>query len=432
VTAHARLLEAGDEIRTTSLVVAGEDGVPCLVVDRLHFKRAPRAAVLSDPVDGWLHEIAWKPAAAPPPAELAGRWLVAGDGPTGAALSAVLAARGAQLVHAIDGDLRGVIYLGGLEVAPTEALTAERLAGAGDACAGALRLVQELEERGATSRLFIVTRGAQAVTGAPDRLTLAAAPLLGFARVVRREQPGLTCTSVDLDPAAAPDDVRGLLAELTGREDEVAWRGGDRFVPRLRRLAPAPRPALEIPPGEQGFVVEPAERTGPNGIRVRPATPRPPGPGEVLIRVRATGVNFKDVLSSLGRFELPLGIECAGTVAAVGAGGRRSAPRRRGHRHRARERRPSRDRPARPRRARARATFRSRRRPACPSPSSPRATASRTWPGCRRASACSSTRSPAASGWRRCSSRARPAPRSSPWPARRSGRSAPRSASSTC
>ncbi|HXV00164.1 MAG TPA: NADPH:quinone oxidoreductase family protein [Caulobacteraceae bacterium] len=55
------------------------------------------------------------------------------------------------------------------------------------------------------------------------------------------------------------------------------------------------------------------------------ATPRP-GPGEVLVRVRAAAVNFPDLLMTRGEYqhkpELPFtpGLELAGEVAAVGGG----------------------------------------------------------------------------------------------------------------
>ncbi|MET0734889.1 MAG: NADPH:quinone oxidoreductase family protein, partial [Microbacterium sp.] len=51
-----------------------------------------------------------------------------------------------------------------------------------------------------------------------------------------------------------------------------------------------------------------------------------PGPGEVLIRVGAVAANFPDVLLARGQYqvrpELPFvpGIECSGTVAAIGVG----------------------------------------------------------------------------------------------------------------
>src|SRR5262249_37420658 len=55
----------------------------------------------------------------------------------------------------------------------------------------------------------------------------------------------------------------------------------------------------------------------------RPLTRRAPGPGEIEIRVAAAGLNFRDVLNALGVYaggDVPLGNECAGTVAAIGEG----------------------------------------------------------------------------------------------------------------
>ncbi|HEX5866615.1 MAG TPA: alcohol dehydrogenase catalytic domain-containing protein, partial [Beijerinckiaceae bacterium] len=51
-----------------------------------------------------------------------------------------------------------------------------------------------------------------------------------------------------------------------------------------------------------------------------------PGEGELLVRVRAAGVNRPDILQRLGHYPPPpgapdiLGLEIAGEVAAVGAG----------------------------------------------------------------------------------------------------------------
>ncbi len=72
--------------------------------------------------------------------------------------------------------------------------------------------------------------------------------------------------------------------------------------------------------------VEIAAPGGPEALR--PVTrPVPvPGPGEVLIRVMAAGVNRPDVLQRMGRYDPPPGasdlpgLEVAGTVAAVGEG----------------------------------------------------------------------------------------------------------------
>ena len=70
-------------------------------------------------------------------------------------------------------------------------------------------------------------------------------------------------------------------------------------------------------------------------LRLRIFAPRPPGPGEVLIEVRASGVNFRDVLKTLALYpgldddaEIALGDECAGTVLAISSRCHRPATRR--------------------------------------------------------------------------------------------------------
>jgi NADPH2:quinone reductase len=68
------------------------------------------------------------------------------------------------------------------------------------------------------------------------------------------------------------------------------------------------------------------ELTGPSALRVDDIAEPAPGAGEVLIDVRAAGVNFPDVLLSYGKYQfkpdppfIPGG-EAAGVVRAVGAG----------------------------------------------------------------------------------------------------------------
>jgi NADPH2:quinone reductase len=71
---------------------------------------------------------------------------------------------------------------------------------------------------------------------------------------------------------------------------------------------------------------------GPSGLRVDDLPDPQPGEGEVLIDVRAAGVNFPDVLLSYGKYQFrphpPFspGGEAAGVVAAVGAGVTSVAP----------------------------------------------------------------------------------------------------------
>jgi NADPH:quinone reductase len=78
--------------------------------------------------------------------------------------------------------------------------------------------------------------------------------------------------------------------------------------------------------GTRGSVVRAVQVTrldGPSAVEVRDVPEPEPGPDQVLMDVRAAGVNFPDVLQSKGQYqlrpELPftLGSEVAGTVRAV-------------------------------------------------------------------------------------------------------------------
>jgi len=336
-----------------------ESGRTCVLVQGLRLRRARREAlerVAPRRCLEWIHELAWLPEPASPAAsDGAGvrEWVVLADaGGTGARLAARLREQGHRCLlvtpgapyAALDGDrlqvdpLRpedfqrlvahagrssggpwGVVHLWGLEAASPDDPTLETLAASQAlACGGALHLVQALIRSEQRPRLWIVTRGAQAVGGEAVPLRVAQAPLWGLGRSLALEHPELGTRRVDLDPGDA-DDVEGLVRELTGGdEDQVALRGGVRHVARLRGArspeTSGPTGAVELRISSRGVL---------DNLRLEPVDRRPPGPAEVEIRVRTSGLNFRDVLNALGMYPGdpgPLGSECAGTVTAVGPG----------------------------------------------------------------------------------------------------------------
>jgi amino acid adenylation domain-containing protein len=172
-------------------------------------------------------------------------WLVLADRTgIGAALAECLVARGGRCVTLQSNDqddlptvlrstpCRGVIHLWGLDAA-AEPGTTSLLPEQSMACGSAVSLVQMLAALPEPGRLWLVTRGATPLSGAP--VAIAQTPLWGLGRVIALEHPDLRCTRIDLDPAAP--DIAALATEILGqdREDQVAFRTGVRHVARLVR-----------------------------------------------------------------------------------------------------------------------------------------------------------------------------------------------------
>ena len=358
---HSRLLEgseAGGDSFSGDLRLFDESGRIVIEFDGLQFRRASRAAFLRSveprQVDP-LYELAWRPLVLPSdrPAATA-RWLILADSDGVAdGLAARLREAGDscvlignrsemsksgdqqidptrpeevdRLVREVldEGPCRGVVDLWPLDARGDEFEGSQDLG-----CRSALPLIQALGRSvaGRAPRLWLVTRGAQEVAddlGTPDP---SQAALWGLARVAMLEHPELRCSLLDLEAAGPTSEVEALADEIRAEdcEDQVAIRGGRRFVARLAR----PRPPVEP--------IEPIEPRGGQPFRFRietpgvldslapvPMEPIPPGPGQVQIRVAFAGINFRDVLSGLGLYPGdpgPLGAECSGTVIAVGEG----------------------------------------------------------------------------------------------------------------
>ena len=127
-------------------------------------------------------------------------------------------------------------------------------------------------------------------------------------------------------------------AAASGRVADVAILSPDgRLLAEIDGLVMRPAPAAEgatepvasdTPAGARRVVV--GDLGDLDSIRVAPHSRRAPGPGEVEVEVRATGLNFRDVLSALGEMPnvaagLTPGSEVAGVVTTVGPGVKRLA-----------------------------------------------------------------------------------------------------------
>jgi len=364
---------AGPDLLKGDLCLFDETGRVVARMAGLRLRRATRESLLlaaqARSLEDWFFKVEWRPT---PLAAVAGsngpdrtgRWLILSDGEgIGASLAArftsagwdcVLVQAGAsfqaegpdrfrinprepadfvRLLEKVarpgDAPLIGVIHFWGLDIPVgdddiSRQIEDPRCLG----CATALHLVQALArlDQAESPRLFLVTRGANVVVPG-ESPALSQAGLAGLGRVIALEQPALRCLRIDLDPTRATNDLDVLENECRGddREDQVAYRGGARFAARLvpdRSVGSAAgRAGREHP--DRAVQLTTTARGVLENLVLRPVSRRRPGPGEVEIRVRATGLNFRDVLNVLGMLPAnlsPPGLECAGRVVAVGGG----------------------------------------------------------------------------------------------------------------
>uniref|UniRef100_UPI002A808C3C SDR family NAD(P)-dependent oxidoreductase n=1 Tax=Streptomyces sp. CRN 30 TaxID=3075613 RepID=UPI002A808C3C len=193
----------------------------------------------------------------------------------------------------------------------------------------------ELEE----VRLAVVTR-AGAVVAPGERPEPGQAAVQGLIRTASSEHPGRFLLA-DLD--GAPESAAALPAAVAGAvaadESALALRSGAVFVPRLGRASTTGAGTLALPDADVWGVELDTGGTL-DGLRLvaAPRAAEPLGAGEVRVAVRATGVNFRDVLVALGvvaktaglpggdgagavpETEALFGSEGAGVVTEVGPG----------------------------------------------------------------------------------------------------------------
>ncbi len=243
-------------------------------------KSAQRA--LSESMDDWFYDIQWEPAVRSVTQSIGpGTWLILSDrSGVGEQLTMALKARGDRTISATIGDAyarvdedhyciradqaddlrqmigavvsagrvawRGVVHLWSLD-AP--ALTGRESLDIAQTLntVSVLHLIQTLApiEWQEFPRIWLITRGAQSIDASP--VALAQTPVWGLGRTLALEHSELWGGLIDLDAAATPAEAANdLLSEIVdrSREDQIAFRGGQRYVARLahhtRSVAEAP------------------------------------------------------------------------------------------------------------------------------------------------------------------------------------------------
>ncbi|PZV05952.1 MAG: beta-ketoacyl synthase [Cyanobium sp.] len=187
-----------------------------------------------------------------------------------------------------------------------------------EALEGLLVIAQQLGSASSRTpqprRMMVVLEGEGPAQGA----------LEAFSKTAALEQPQLGWSRLRLpeDRALAPGPADWpLLWELAEREAAILWQDG---AARVERLMPLPADRFRWAIASFGSL---------ETLWAEPVAAQEPAPGEVLLAVAATGLNFRDVLNALGLLRtysrqlgldeearVPFGGECVGQVVACGEG----------------------------------------------------------------------------------------------------------------
>ncbi|MFJ3671578.1 type I polyketide synthase [Streptomyces sp. NPDC090106] len=284
---------------TVAVRLADATGEPVADIAALTLRAAPRAAVPAGHVLGWTSV-----AATDLPDEPARAWTVLGaeGDPLRQDLSTVTGRPVGTLAA-----LTGTAPHGPVAAAAPDADTA-------------LALLQRWldEPEAENAQLVIVTRGAVA-TRADEDVSGTAAAVWGLVRAAQAEHPGRFAL-LDLPGDAEPAVAATLTALLASGEDQIAVRGSELLTARLRPAGGA----LTPPADTDAWRLDAEPRGSLDGLALLPApeAEAPLGPGQVRLALRATGLNFRDVLIALGMYpgRASIGAEGAGVVLETGPG----------------------------------------------------------------------------------------------------------------
>lgn len=245
-------------------------------------------------------------------------------------------------ISASQGSVHGIVHLAGLHGLPMADDAAACLEMQVGRCTLATSLIQACEATQTAATCWLITAGAathllparKTAGGNRSVASLADAALWGFGRTLMNETADDAIRLVDLENPDAIEIVamalQKELEQVDGEQEIIITAAGGRFAPRLG-LVPRPEPIA----GKDHREAAPAIRLGfqfpgqLRNLRWEAHPDRAPAVDELEVEVRATGLNFRDFMYTLGLlsdeavengFAGPtLGMEFSGVVIAGGA-----------------------------------------------------------------------------------------------------------------
>ena len=234
------------------------------------------------------------------------------------------------------GNFEGIIFGWGLDLCSNDELNEQSIIHAEErGSMMQMNIMRKLNDSHFTKNPthWILSSGAQFIDGTPELINMSQAGLRGVSRVVVNEFPNFRTTMVDLSSRVRDEELDLLVEELWADEqvDELAFRGKKRFVNKLERLSMdtiAQQALKTVPAYGSAYTGTITEYGVLDNVILREMERRAPGPGEVEVQIRASALNFKDIMIAMGLLSdaaieggllgRRFGFECAGIISRVG------------------------------------------------------------------------------------------------------------------
>jgi len=231
---------------------------------------------------------------------------------------------------------KGIIYAWGLDSVENEELNVENIIAAEEQSSVMLmNIMRKLNDSNYDQNpdIWLLSSGAQTVSATPKTVNLAQEGLRGVSRVVVNEFPIFKTSMVDFSSPVKDEEIDNFIEEIFSEDsvDEIAFRGTKRYLNRLERISTdkVMQLAKKLVPAEGSpFTTTISEYGVLDNILLREVERRKPADDEVEIQVKASALNFRDIMIAMGLltdaavegglFGRTFGLECAGVISVTG------------------------------------------------------------------------------------------------------------------
>jgi acyl transferase domain-containing protein/NADPH:quinone reductase-like Zn-dependent oxidoreductase/surfactin synthase thioesterase subunit/NADP-dependent 3-hydroxy acid dehydrogenase YdfG len=233
-------------------------------------------------------------------------------------------------------NFQGIIYCWGLDNPDNDHITEGTLIRSEDqASIMLMNIMRKLNQTNYTNKpsIWILSEGVQVVGGSPKTLNLSQTGLRGVGRVVINEFPLFRTSLVDFSTPVLNEEIDMFIEELFCEDidDEIAFRGKRRFINRLERISLSKIASLAkktFPAEGSPYVATMSEYGVLDNLTWRETEKRMPADDEVEIMVKASALNFRDIMIAMGLlsdaavegglFGRNFGLECSGIITRKG------------------------------------------------------------------------------------------------------------------